>query len=540
MNDLRLTVRDVLSRDSFKYAKVIAGKEGLDRQVKWSHVLEVKEFEALINGGEMILTTGVGLQLDLPSQLKYVTSLIEKDVACLCIEVGPYFKKIPPEIIDLVNNHAFPFIIFEKTVKFVDITQDLHTFIINQHHQMLSQLDTLSRKFITHSLAPNGILKILQELNQFFRHNILLITDEAKPYYYPSEIKVLETSIRSHLESSPLTNNGQKILTLNDRDFALMPVSGLGQILGHLFLEVTEPPSDEFPFLILDRAALAIAQILLRNRTIEERKQNNEDEFVRSLLNGKDFEEEDLHTYLPSTSRTMNFRIFIIQLNIEETNHGEGDWEEIKLQRSMMIRALFKRNSFFPAVSSYKNEIVIIASFIAADHLLSETVRFSQIIETIGKMKDNTLIDGTRCTVGVSTVYKEVTDVKKGYEEANKVLQMQESGICETYFYENLGIYRLLLLVENNDYLKTYILDYLSAIFDYDQEMDSNLFETLCMYLECGGSKKETADRLFIVRQTLYHRLEKLESLLGKNFMEPSKRLALESAIMASRLLKDK
>ena len=69
MNNLKLTVRDVLSRDSFKHAKVVAGKEGLDRQVKWSHVLEVKEFDALINGGEMILTTGVGLQLDLPSQL---------------------------------------------------------------------------------------------------------------------------------------------------------------------------------------------------------------------------------------------------------------------------------------------------------------------------------------------------------------------------------------------------------------------------------------------------------------------------------------
>ena len=59
MNKLILTVRDVLSRDSFNFAKVVAGEDGLDRQVKWSHVLEVIEFEALINGGEMILTTGV-------------------------------------------------------------------------------------------------------------------------------------------------------------------------------------------------------------------------------------------------------------------------------------------------------------------------------------------------------------------------------------------------------------------------------------------------------------------------------------------------
>ena len=47
MNELKLTVQDVLARDLFKQAKVVAGKKGLDRQVKWSHVLEVKEFDSL-------------------------------------------------------------------------------------------------------------------------------------------------------------------------------------------------------------------------------------------------------------------------------------------------------------------------------------------------------------------------------------------------------------------------------------------------------------------------------------------------------------
>lgn len=40
--------------------------------------------------------------------------------------------------------------------------------------------------------------------------------------------------------------------------------------------------------------------------------------------------------------------------------------------------------------------------------------------------------------------------------------------------------------------------------------------------------KKDTAERLFIVRQTLYHRLEKIEQLLGSDFMQTEKRLALE------------
>ncbi|GGA28241.1 PucR family transcriptional regulator [Psychrobacillus lasiicapitis] len=539
MNELKLTVRDVLARDSFKCAKVIAGESGLERQVKWSHVLEVNDFESLINGGEMILTTGGGLQLDLPKQLAYLKKLIEKDVACICIELGIYFKEIPSELIDLANKHSFPIVIFEHTVKFVDITQDLHTFIINQHHQMLSQLDVLSRKFNALSLTPNGILKILLELHQFFREDVIFITDNGKSYYYPTETKELEKTIRTYLENSMLPHSEQILITIDEQSFALMPVDGLGQTWGYLCLQLKQTIPDEFTFLMLDRAALAIAQILLRNRTIEERKQHNEDEIVRNLLNGRDVDRDDLQTYLPATSRNLYYRVFIIRTDFPESRFSEEDWEEIKLQRSMMIRSLFKRQGFFPAVSTSKSEIAVIASFIAADYLKMEKNRFSQIIQHIISMHDNNFLVGSYCSFGVSKVYKEVGDVKKSYEEASKALKMRVSGIGKTHFYEELGIYKLLLLLKNSNYLENYVQDYLSAILDYDEKMESNLFETLCVYLECSGSKKETAESLFIVRQTLYHRLEKLESLLGEDFMEPSNRLALEVAIMAFRLLKE-
>lgn len=50
MIEFVLTIQDILERKSFKSAKVIAGSKGLSNQVKWSHILEIKEFETLING----------------------------------------------------------------------------------------------------------------------------------------------------------------------------------------------------------------------------------------------------------------------------------------------------------------------------------------------------------------------------------------------------------------------------------------------------------------------------------------------------------
>lgn len=541
MIEFVLTVKDILNRKTFKSAKVIAGSKGLSRQVKWSHILEIQDFESLINGGELILTTGVGLQLDQPTQLKYVRRLIEKNAAGICIEIGTYFNEIPIELIELAEEHDFPMIVFEEIVKFVDITQDLHTHIINQHHQMLSQLDTLSRNFMGLSLTPNGILKILQELHNYFQQGVLFITDDSKSYYYPSEIGTLETSILEYLDHSPKTNHkDQRTFALHNDTFALMPVIGLGQTWGHLCLQMKHPGSNEFFFLILDRAALAIAQILLRNRTIEERRQNMEDEIVRNLMKGHTYEQDDIQTYLPSTSSNMYFRIFLIKMDFPEVNIGEEDWEEVKLQRSMLVRSLFKKHGFFPAVASGKTEISVISSFIATDSIKEETDRFSQIIQSIKDMKEQSFLDGNCCTFGISKVYKDINQVKDGYIEAKEVFKIQNSTITKTYFYEDLGIYRLLLILKKSGSLESYINDYLKVIFNYDQKMESSLFLTLCVYLECNGVKNEAADRLFIVRQTLYNRLEKLEFLLGENYLEPSNRLALEVAIKAHQLISNK
>ncbi|WP_017380631.1 PucR family transcriptional regulator [Paenisporosarcina sp. TG-14] len=537
MTEFVLTVKDILNRETFNSAKVIAGSKGLTRQVKWTHILEVKEFESLINGGELILTTGVGLQLDLPTQHKYLNSLIDKNAAAICIEIGTYFKEIPFELIQLANEHDFPIIIFEEIVKFVDITQDLHTHIINQHHQMLTQLDTLSRKFIGLSLAPNGILKILQELHNYFQQGVLFITDDSKSHYYPSEIGNLETAIRGYIEKSQMDNTEKITITIDNDIFALMPVRGLGQTWGYLCIQMKQQLSSELFFLILDRAALAIAQILLRIKTIEERRQNMEDEIVRNLMKGREYEQDDIHTYLPTANSKMYFRIFLIQMDFPEISIVEEDWEEVKLQRAMLVRTLFKRHGFFPAVSSGKSEISVIASFIADDCLKGETEKFSQIIRSITEMKEQSYLDGSSCTFGISRVYKDLVQVKDGYKEAKEVFKMYGSKIAKTYFYENLGIYRLLLTLKNSGYLEDYINDYLNVVLDYDKKMESSLFATLCVYLECNGVKNETADRLFIVRQTLYNRLDKLESILGSKFMEPSNRLALEVAIKAHQLV---
>lgn len=88
--------------------------------------------------------------------------------------------------------------------------------------------------------------------------------------------------------------------------------------------------------------------------------------------------------------------------------------------------------------------------------------------------------------------------------------------------------------------LQEVIQDYLQPVIEYDKKYNSKLLETLQVYLQTNGSKQQTANQLFIVRQTLYHRLKKLESLLGENFMKGHNRITLEFMLLANSLIEEK
>jgi purine catabolism regulator len=76
-------------------------------------------------------------------------------------------------------------------------------------------------------------------------------------------------------------------------------------------------------------------------------------------------------------------------------------------------------------------------------------------------------------------------------------------------------------------------MEYLAPILEYDDKNNGRLFATLKTLLQQSGSKQDASKSLFVVRQTLYHRIDKLKELLGEDFMEPHKRIAIELAVYA-------
>ncbi|MFF2793449.1 PucR family transcriptional regulator [Lysinibacillus xylanilyticus] len=536
MSKHSLLVRDVLKRKHFKSAKLIAGQQGLNRQVLWTHILEIKDFDTLINGGELILTTGVGLQLERETQIAYLQNLIRNGAAALCIEIGDYFDYVPVELVAMANAHDFPIIIFEEVVRFIDITQDLHTYIINQHQQALTQLDIISKTFMELSLMPNGILKILQVLHQDTDALFLFVSEDTKNFYYPMEAKKYLQLIEDHCQQLELQEPIQ-LLSFDKDHFVIIPVNGLGQVWGYLCMHSLLPKPNDYTLLNLERATMSIAQILMRNRMLQERQQSREDEFILALIQGEPIDLQYYQSYLPLENRNLYYRVVVFNMLDNANSFSEEDWQEIQLQNVMFVRSILKKLGFFPTVSVRQHEIIILAFYIAADDMEENRDSFNQAIQQIVARKTPQLFEQISLTFGISNVYQSINHVQKGYKEAKTTIQMQHNELASSIYHKDLGVYRL-LLHQDHAALLQYVKDYLQEILLIDQKNGNDLYQTLCVYLACNGAKNDTAEQLFIVRQTLYKRIERLENILGADFLQAPHRLNIEIAVKAYELLK--
>jgi PucR family transcriptional regulator, purine catabolism regulatory protein len=253
-----LTVSDILKRKHFEHVQLAAGREGLNRTVKWVHIVEVANINNLLNGKELILSTGVGWKENKSLFLSFLQQLIECDASGLCIEMGAYTSSIPQEIIDFANEHHFPIILFLKEVPFVEITQDIHTYLINQHYQMISKLETYSQQLNKKLLSMEQYDEILKFLHNYLGHRVIFRMNGKEAQFVPEPENHEQISLIDHPLQQPKKAASQPILLLGN-EYAELSIVSL------------EKEISEFDLLILDRTATALAQHLLRDLYVGEK-----------------------------------------------------------------------------------------------------------------------------------------------------------------------------------------------------------------------------------------------------------------------------
>ncbi|YCA45033.1 PucR family transcriptional regulator ligand-binding domain-containing protein [Bacillus sp. JZ8] len=516
----KLSVQEILQTQHFEDAKVIGGEAGIHRLIRWVHVLEVTSIQNLLHGNELILSTGVGWKEDHNSFYSLVQQSINANAAGLCIELGTYITKIPQKIIDLANSYDFPIIVFFKKVKFIDITQEVHSLLIKKHYQILEDLEEYSSNLNQLLLSPDPHKKILEFLHDYLKVTVFYISNQGEIQVIPRKTPMEQEKILQALQTGEVTSN---------LHIAHQSVQALDHTFADLFIISERDEITEFDSLILDRSAIALAQSLLRELYIEEQRKTEEGEWVRTWLAGKNSEEQ-IHKYLLEIDPNLRPNgCTVLLCKAENLNKVTSEFNYFKLY----TRSIFERKGIFLLTHIEKDTII----FILLNNRKDNDFKY-RVQEVIEHLKGSEFIKKQKLSHLEFSVGKFVNNldyVKSSYHTAKETMSLREKMPNEllNYFYEDLYIFRLVLAANSQGVLHEFIHDYIGPVLLHDQQNNGELLKTLKVYLQCKGAKKETAEQLHIVRQTLYHRLDRLYELIGRDFMEPYKRQAIEASISA-------
>ena len=495
-----LLVKDIFSRKHFEHAVLVAGEQGIEKQIKWIHIMEKTDVENFVTGNVLVLTTGVMIQHDEQLFYDYLTRLAERGVSGLCIELGEYIQQIPPNIIARANELELPLILFTKIVPFIEITQDLHTLIIHQQYDKLKQLEQYSESINKYALKVNDTEKILQYMQRQLKVKVFFQIENGKKTALP---KTKFTSIDEILDSYPSTYASCQQITLFD------------QMYGRICIYNEHQELSDLQLLILDRTVVTLSQYLMRDLYFEEKIENEHSKFFEKWLDGV-LTEDEVCRFIDNIDTSLKLNGWMVMIHQLKREIMKKDLTYYKIN----LRQSLEKEGFHTFIVEQKNQLVFILSDLRGGALYKERMKRA-MNEIVKQYRYDTLL-------AVGKYVKNFNMLFTSYKSAQEILPMRWKHMELSYFYEDLYLHHMIQVLQNNSLVMQNAIEKIDLLMEYDRKNNSNLIGTLKTYLQCNGLKKETAEKLFIVRQTLYHRLEKVEQILGHDFMSYENRLCLE------------
>ncbi|NED98263.1 hypothetical protein G1H11_23460 [Phytoactinopolyspora alkaliphila] len=180
---MSLTVREILDLPVVRAASpaLMTAPRGLNHVVTWAHSSEIFEIGPLLSGGELLLTTGLGLSgADAGARRFWVRDLAQRQVAAVAIEVGRSFPALPDELADEADRCALPLIRLDRVVPFEQICRAVNTVLLDRESTALRLVDELSHQLFA-ALTRGGLSAVAHCVADLTARPVMVATESGQP-----------------------------------------------------------------------------------------------------------------------------------------------------------------------------------------------------------------------------------------------------------------------------------------------------------------------------------------------------------------------
>ena len=547
------SVNDLLLAEELKDAKILGGKEGLDRQIKGVTIIEAPDIVKFINGGEVLLTGLYAFRsCSVEEFQKYINELTKKSVSALIMKRGRKVENADIKIellLEFANTHGIPVLEVPFEISFRDIMSRIMERLFNEEVTRLKYFKTTHDNFAALALSPDSgnrgadnILDVLAKLIHnpvaVFNQNLSCLAateDAARVLTISEDARTFEPGIYSSY--TYLRQEGEEPQCLIQVKMSFRE---------KIYLVVTERNQalDVMDFIAAESAITALRFEFSRQYAVTELEKKFQNDIMHNILNGKIHSIGELQKNTTLLGVDINGSYRVIVFGMANESMTKGDFKAMVKDTNVLSQAIVH----YIKDAKIQNDLDKIVVIQAVDKEQTQEEYRREIKKIVESVQEDVSMHNKHLKVkaGVGKVVDGIIHLPESFKEANEAFmfvdvagELSEEGSPQAMLFSDLGIFKLLCQLEDPSMLLEYVPEGLQKLYNYKKPQRDDLIVTLKTYLDRNQNLSKTAQELYVHYKTAAYRIEKITKITGIDFDNANEVLAVRIGLVVYKMIEN-
>lgn len=520
---------DVIASGFLVAPAVVAGDLSTARTVTEVAMMALPDIGPWLRPGQLLVTSTTVLARLAASAADFLARLDRHEIAGLVVRLDAE-EPLPD---GLVENVPFPVL-----TTYDDVVAD-HPLARTLRDMTSAQVDAVFRAdhlrygLLEIVMAGGGHKALAEGASRALGGAVLITTPDGRQtcrggmesdLCWLSSTPTMDATGRVRTDS---IEGGLGLHRFGDEYVAIAAISANGIDHGRLVLFRPSRTLTSSDLYLVEQAATVCALVVSRELAVSAVEEKHRANFVRDLLRGRAGEPEQVIVHAQMFGWNLDRPVVVVAIEPDQTPDDApatpARLPVVERQARAFAGALAGRDSG-ASVTALATETVV---------LMGETGDTMTLVRELVAQVRGAGGGGRRpFGVGVSRASSSTYDLPTLYGQARTALEVGRkiSGSWAVTQFDDLGVYRLLSLVEDTDELESFARETLKELTDGTAEAQ-DMCHTLEVLLATNINIAEAARQLHFHYNTLRYRVAKLEKILGPFTAQPELRLDLSLAL---------
>lgn len=516
-----LTVEEAMRVHPLSEGKLVAGRAGASRPLKAVNIIDAPDFVQWARDGDMFFTTAYVFKDSVDDAIATIRSLHQRHSAGLGIKLGRFWSEMPAALLEEADTLGFPLIELPYPFAFSDQINGLLQDEINRKTLWLKRVVEKQKRLMKVALYQSITDNPFQRISSVMEYPMAIVGGRGHILFNDTSCSEGELMSEWPWKAEP------RRLTRNDRQLYRLPLIHEDEQIGFAIFALPVgymPKSEEGLF---HQATEMLAYYLLK--MMENGSETFWHQELGTMINHYLEVGTPLETVLHQAEKA-GVRVFEGKfVCVLCTTEGKDD-HRLKSARLKVVR---QELEFNPDIREKKGYHAVTDAGLLSIYPISGTGTIQALAAALEAVSPK---DGD-IQFAFSTPKDKALQLSEAFSECKETIKLSRKlrSREQILHFDTIQMAHLFQFVPGES-MRHYCRHVLGPLLDSDSAGAQDLLQTLEAFIGNEGLLGDTARQLYVHRNTVSYRLEKLSELLDLDFKKPNDFMKLRLAVLFLRM----